>query len=286
MVNLHKPHWLRKKIRLSVLSEMEALLETNDIHTVCQEALCPNIAECFSKKVATFMLMGTQCTRGCTFCAVDRGKPSALDEDEPFRVAQTVAKLGLRHVVITSVTRDDLDDGGAEHFVKTVQQIGSLNPSTVIELLIPDMHANDDSLEKIAHCGAHIIGHNLETVPRFYHIRKGSDYHRSLKVLQKLSTYNSACKTKSAIMLGLGEHDDEVESLMKDLLDVGCRLLSIGQYLSPSKEHEDVVEYVEPERFEYFRQTGMKMGFEYIKSSPYTRSSYMADEYWSDHETL
>jgi len=286
MVRTSKPEWLRKKIRLSALSEMESVLNTNDIHTVCQEALCPNIGECFSKKVATFMLMGTKCTRGCTFCAVDRGKPSGLDDDEPFRIAQAVYSLGLRHVVITSVTRDDLPDGGAEHFVKTVHKIGEINPSSVIELLIPDMNGNGRSLEMIAQSGAHIIGHNLETVPRLYHIRKGSDYTRSLSVLEKLQSYNSACKTKSGIMLGLGERDDEVQSLMNDLLDVGCRLLSIGQYLAPSHDYEDVIEYVVPERFDYFRDLGLKMGFDYIKSSPYTRSSYMADEYWNDHETL
>jgi len=286
MVKTSKPEWLRKTIRLSSLREMESLLEANDIHTVCQEALCPNIGECFSKKVATFMLMGTKCTRGCTFCAVDRGKPRELDDDEPLRIAQTVDKLGLRHVVITSVTRDDLADGGAEHFVKTVHNIRETKPETVIELLIPDMNGNEGSLERIAHSGAHIIGHNLETVPRLYHIRKGSNYRRSLQVLNKLLIFNPLCKTKSGIMLGLGERDDEVQTLMHDLLDVGCKLLSIGQYLSPSQDYEHVVEYVEPERFEYFRDLGMKMGFEYIKSSPYTRSSYMADEYWSNHETL
>lgn len=286
MVNESKPQWLRKKIRLSTLSEMESLLESKAIHTVCQEALCPNIGECFSKKIATFMLMGTKCTRGCTFCAVDRGKPIGLDDDEPARIAQTVANLGLRHVVVTSVTRDDLSDGGAEHFVKTVHEIQFRNPSSIIELLIPDMNECNSSLEKIAHSGAHIIGHNLETVPRLYHIRKGSDYRRSLNVLEKLLVYNPLCKTKSGIMLGLGERDDEIQSLMKDLLEVGCRFLSIGQYLSPSKDHENVVEYVKPERFDHIRDMGLKMGFEYIKSSPYTRSSYMADEYWSNHETL
>ncbi|MDD5212299.1 MAG: lipoyl synthase, partial [Sulfuricurvum sp.] len=214
-----------------------------------------------------------------TFCAVSRGIPLVVNPHEPINIANTVKHLGLSHVVITSSTRDDLSDGGAEHFCNTVDAIKTMDGSITVELLIPDMQENLLALEKIAHSGAEIIGHNLETVPRLYHVRNGSNYERSLSVLSKLSTFNPDIKTKSGIMLGFGKHDDELLSLMQDLLDVNCKYLSIGQYLSPSSRHETVVEYVEPKRFEYLRNCGLEMGFKYIKSSPYTRSSYMAHKY-------
>lgn len=274
-----KPQWLRKKITPSDHRSMEALLGEGSLHTICEEAMCPNISECFRQKVATFMILGTICTRACSFCAVEKGKPMAPNPKEPENIAQAVRKLGLRHVVITSSTRDDLSDGGAEHFCKTVRAIKAMNDSITVELLIPDMHENISALSQVALSTAEIIGHNVETVPRLYHVRRGSQYERSLRVLKKLSELNPAVSTKSGIMLGLGECDEEVQSLMQDLLDVGCRYLSVGQYLSPSSAHAPVVEYVEPKRFEFFRKLGMEMGFRYIKSSPYTRSSYMAHEY-------
>lgn len=276
---VRKPQWLRKKIILDQQSPMETLLANNHIHTICEEAMCPNMSECFSQNVATFMILGTICTRGCTFCAVSRGIPLVVNPHEPVNIAATVKHLGLRHVVITSSTRDDLNDGGAEHFCNTVHAIKTMDNSILVELLIPDMQENLFALEQIAHSGAEIIGHNLETVPRLYHVRNGSHYERSLRVLRELSAFNPNIATKSGIMLGFGEQDDEVMDLMQDLLNVNCRYLSIGQYLSPSSRHEAVVEYVEPNRFEYLRDRGMEMGFKYIKSSPYTRSSYMAHEY-------
>lgn len=275
----HKPEWLRKKITPSHLREIETLLAKGKLHTVCQEAMCPNISECFSHRQATFMILGNICTRGCTFCAVARGQTLALDPDEPFHVAETALQLGLRHVVITSVTRDDLPDGGADHFCQTVQAIKNTDAAITVELLIPDMRGSEPLLARVARSGAEIIAHNLETVPRLYHVRKGSDYSRSLGVLGTLSSLNPKIATKSGIMLGLGEREDEVIALMEDLRGVGCRYLSIGQYLSPSSHHAPVIEYVEPERFEFFRRRGMEMGFGHIKSSPYTRSSYMAHEY-------
>lgn len=276
---VRKPEWLRKKITPSLNKEMELLLKRASLHTVCEEAMCPNISECFSKKQATFLILGNICTRACSFCAVDKGKPLSLDMDEPENVARSVKELGLRHVVITSPTRDDLSDGGAEHFCKTVDAIKNEDGSIVVELLIPDMKEQYDALEMIAKSGAEIIGHNLETVPRLYEVRKGADYGRSLRVLKILLDRNPSVATKSGIMLGFGESDEEVKALMGDLLDVGCGYLSIGQYLSPSQKHAEVVEFVRPERFEYLREIGIKMGFKYIKSSPYTRSSYMAHEY-------
>ncbi len=274
-----KPEWLRKKIRPSINQELESMFIDAKVSTVCQEAMCPNISECFSKKQATFLILGSICTRACSFCAVSKGSPLALDADEPQNIALTVKQLGLRHVVITSSTRDDLSDGGARHFCKTVDAIKSMDSSIVVELLIPDMRESEDALREIANSGAEIVGHNLETLSRLYEVRRGSNYNRSLRVLKMLLSLNSSIETKSGIMLGFGERDEEVEMLMQDLLDVGCRYLSIGQYLAPSTHHAKVVEYVKPQRFEYLRKLGMKMGFKYIKSSPYTRSSYMAHEY-------
>lgn len=276
---MRKPEWLRKKITPSDHKAMEILLAEGRLHTVCEEAMCPNISECFRQKQATFLILGNICTRACSFCALSRGRLMAPDSDEPGNVAQTVRRLGLRHVVITSSTRDDLSDGGAGHFCETVHAIKAIDDAITVELLIPDMQENEETLALVAKSGAEIVGHNLETVPRLYHVRKGAEYERSLRVLKMLSSVNPSIATKSGIMLGFGERDDEVMNLMQDLLDVGCGYLSIGQYLAPSHNHAAVVEYVKPERFELFRKRGMEMGFKYIKSSPYTRSSYMAHEY-------
>lgn len=277
-----KPAWLRKPVRLSRLAEVEAILARGKLHTICQEAACPNIGECFAKRTATFLILGTRCTRACTFCNVSRGIPDAPDPSEPENIALTVQQLGLRHVVITSPTRDDLGDGGAAHFVRTVEAIKGSDRTIRVELLIPDLRENIDALTRIAHCGAEILGHNLETVPRLYHVRKGAEYARSLRVLECLRERNPSVLTKSGIMLGLGERDAEVLSLMRDLLSVGCRLLSIGQYLSPSPRHAPVIEYVEPARFDYFKAAGEEMGFRFVMSSPYTRSSYLAHQYLED----
>jgi len=276
---VQKPSWLRKKIKPTFDKEMKDLFHNVGVNTVCQEAMCPNISECFSSKQATFLIMGTICTRKCDFCAVTKGKPMLLDINEPQNVANTVKQLGLKYVVITSPTRDDLDDAGANHFCKTVDAIKSIDNSIVVELLIPDMKEKKESIKQISHSGASIVGHNLETVPRLYDIRQGAKYERSLNVLNILASCNSKAATKSGIMLGLGEQDDEVITLMQDLLNVGCKYLSIGQYLSPSSKHTPVVEYIKPEKFEYFKDIGLQMGFKYIKSSPYTRSSYMAHQY-------
>ena len=279
--NIHysKPEWLRKKITLSSLREVEEIISKSSLHTVCQEAMCPNIGECFSRKQATFLILGKECTRHCTFCSVSKETPLPPDPNEPAHVVESVAAMELRHVVITSPTRDDLPDGGAEHFAKVVRAIKSYDSTIVVELLIPDMQEDEASLRTIAQSGAEIVGHNLETVPRLYHIRKGAKYERSLRVLKKLAELNPDLRTKSGIMLGLGEREEEIRALLKDLLEHHCKLLSIGQYLSPSQDHTEVVEFVPPERFDHFRNVGMAMGFHFIKSSPYTRSSYMADEY-------
>ncbi|WP_331774371.1 lipoyl synthase [Sulfurospirillum sp. 1612] len=275
-----KPEWLHKKLFFSQKKEVEQKLKSIGIHTVCQEAMCPNISECFSKKNATFMILGDTCTRTCTFCNVNKGKPHELDWEEPQKVAEAVRALGLRHVVITSVTRDDLSDGGAEIFRRCVAAIKAIDATITVELLIPDLKNNTKALEVVAHCGAEIIGHNMETVPRLYAVRRGAHYGRSLEVLKTLKDLNPKIKTKSALMLGLGEREEELKAVWRDLLAVDCTLLTMGQYLAPSKGHVRVKEYIRPEKFEEYGKMAQEMGFEFVKSSPYTRSSYMAHEYF------
>lgn len=276
---VRKPEWLRKKITPVSHADMEHMLDKEGVRTVCQEAMCPNISECFKQKQATFLILGTICTRACSFCAVSKGAPLKNIIDEPKNVARAVESFGLRHVVITSPTRDDLEDGGARVFCETVEAIKSMDSTITVELLIPDMRGDEKALRMVAGSSAEIVGHNLETVPRLYHVRSGANYERSLGVLKMLSLLNPSLSLKSGIMLGLGESDEEVITLMRNLLSKGCRYLSIGQYLSPSNRHTQVVEFVKPERFEHLRKMGMDMGFKHIKSSPYTRSSYMAQEY-------
>ena len=275
-----KPDWLHKKLNFTQKKDVEQKLKSIGIHTVCQEAMCPNISECFSKRNATFMILGDTCTRKCTFCNVNKGKPNELDLEEPQKVADAVKALGLRHVVITSVTRDDLSDGGASVFKECVRVIKEMDETITVELLIPDLKNNEQALKTVANCGAEIIGHNMETVPRLYEVRKGAHYERSLEVLKTLKALNPKIKTKSALMLGLGEREDELKDVLQDLLDANCTLLTMGQYLRPSKEHTKVVEYIEPKRFEEYGEMAKEMGFEFVKSSPYTRSSYMAHEYF------
>lgn len=280
-----KPEWLRKKISFSAQKEMDQLLNEIGIHTICQEAKCPNISECFAAKTATFLILGGICTRRCTYCNVSTGSPLEVNQEELDQVVQAVKKLELKFVVITSPARDDLKDGGAKHFYDVTQNILNTVPNTQVELLIPDFQANIESIKSVANSGAVIVGHNIETVPRLYHIRKASIYQRSLDVLEAIKKYApNNVKTKSAIMLGLGETKEEVVSVFKDLLDVGCKLLSVGQYLAPSNDYEKVIEYVTPEQFAEYKQIAEDMGFEYVHSSPYARSSYMAHEYVKTNE--
>ena len=275
-----KPEWLRKKISFSAQKDMDQLLKENGIHTICQEAKCPNISECFAAKTATFLILGGICTRRCTYCNVTTGSPDAVNKKEIDQVTDAVKQLGLKFVVITSPARDDLKDGGAQQFLDVTENILKTVPDTQVELLVPDFQANIESIKTVANSGAVIVGHNMETVPRLYHIRKASIYQRSLDVLEEIKKHAPAhVKTKTAIMLGLGETKEEVVGVMKDLLNVGCKLLSIGQYLAPSNEFEKVVEYVTPQQFEEYKQIALDMGFDYVHSSPYARSSYMAHEY-------
>lgn len=275
-----KPSWLNKKIQLGACSEVKSLLREMKLETVCEQASCPNIGECFSRSNATFLILGRQCTRACSFCNVIKGKPLPPDKEEPARVALAVKKLALKHVVITSVTRDDLLDGGAEIFADTVLNIRRATPEVKIEVLIPDFKLSLGSLQAVAGSRPDIIAHNVETVPSLYgSVRQGSDYRRSLGVLDAIKKIAPDIKTKSGIMLGMGEKEVEIVAVMSDLRSVKCDFLSIGQYLAPSKLHYPVKEYITPEQFAYYRQMALSIGFSHVESGPYVRSSYMAGEY-------
>jgi len=276
---VRKPEWLQKRVNPAAHLEMERLLGGLGLHTVCQEALCPNISECFRQKQATILILGKACTRLCTFCNVTKAEPLPIDQEEPERVAEAIAQLGLTHVVITSPTRDDLPDGGATAYAATVAAIRRKAPTTRIELLAPDFKGNRAALEQVVASGPDIFGHNVETVPRLYAIREGADYQRSLAVLGKAKELAPAIPTKSGVMLGLGESLDEVRQVMADLLSIGCSYLSLGQYLAPSRLHQPVAEFVAPQTFDLLREEGLRMGFRHLESGPYVRSSYHAGDY-------
>ncbi|GFE56476.1 lipoyl synthase [Geobacter sp. AOG1] len=276
-----RPEWLQKKISPAAHADMERLLGDLRLHTVCQEAHCPNISECFRQRQATFLILGRLCTRLCSFCNVTKEQPGPVDQAEPARVAAAVVRLGLKHVVITSPTRDDLPDGGAEHFAATVAAVREASPGTRIELLIPDFQGERASLAVVVAARPDILGHNLETVPRLYHIRQGADYRRSLRVLEMLGELAPELPAKSGLMLGLGEEEVEVLEVLADLRRVGCAYLSLGQYLAPSKGHQPVQRFIEPAEFERFRERALAMGFSHVESGPYVRSSYHADQYGS-----
>jgi len=252
------------------------LIEKFKLHTVCQEALCPNISECFSKKKATFLILGNKCTRNCKFCGIKKEKPLAVDEDEPYRIAKSVSCLGLRHVVITSVTRDDLSDGGAYIYYETVNQIKNINKNITVEVLVPDFNGSREAIKKVLESDVSIFAHNLETVPSLYSkVRQMADYNKSLKVLVLAKEIKKNIFTKSGLMLGLGEKDEEVMGVFSDLKKVKCDFLSIGQYLTPSLKHYPVQEYISPDKFMYFENIAKSMGFLKVASAPYVRSSYM-----------
>ena len=272
------PPWLTQRAPdPSVLTDMKDLFDGLSLHTVCESAHCPNQGECFSKGTATLLILGDVCTRNCRFCAVEKGSPSALDPDEPRNVAQAVDRLGLRYVVITSVTRDDLTDGGAEHFARTVDAVKRSSPQTYIELLIPDFEGSTDALRRVVDSAPHVISHNLETIRRLYpKVRAKADYQRSLTLLGMVKSMNGRIVTKSGLMLGLGEHYDEVVTAMENLREVDCDILTLGQYLCPSAKHREVSEFITPQRFEEYKTLGGQMGFKAVASAPFVRSSFNA----------
>ncbi len=276
---VRRPDWLKKQVRPSAHAEMERLLGELRLNTVCQEAGCPNITECFRQKQATFLILGRACTRSCTFCSVVRSAPLPVDPGEPARVASAVARLGLDHVVITSPTRDDLSDGGAEAFAETVAAIRHWSPAARIELLVPDFKGCRSSIARICHVGPDVIGHNVETVPRLYSVRRGASYRRSLDVLSAAKELAPTTPTKSGLMLGLGEGLDEVREVLADLKGAGCSYISLGQYLPPSRKHQPVVEFILPGTFDLLKREALGMGFAHVESGPYVRSSYHASDY-------
>ncbi len=275
-----KPFWLNKRIDFRQASPLKRILRNLRLKTVCEEALCPNLSECFQKKVASFMILGDTCSRNCGFCALKKGRPAPSDKEEPKRIAQAVSYLKLKYVVITSPTRDDLKDKGARVFWETAQEIKRLNPKIKLELLIPDFLADPKCITIIVKSGAEVISHNLETVPSLYPLaRKEGNYLRSLEVLRVIKSINKKIFTKSGLILGLGETERELLKVFKDLRKVNCDFLTLGQYLAPSLKHYPVKEYILPERFEVLGRLALRLGFKKVKSSPYTRSSYLAHNF-------
>lgn len=276
-----KPEWLRVKApQWERVGNVKDILRDLQLNTVCEEASCPNIGECFNAGTATFLIMGPACTRACPYCDIDfEKKPQALDPTEPIRLAEAVHRLKLSHVVITSVNRDDLGDGGASQFVRCIAAIRSLSPQTTIEVLIPDLCANWQALETILAAAPTVLNHNTETIPRLYRrVRPQGDYHRSLEVLARSRQYRPSVYTKSGIMVGLGETDAEVRQTLRDLRSVDCDIITIGQYLQPSAKHLGVAEFVTPAQFDAWRVYGAEIGFLQVVSTPLTRSSYHAAE--------
>jgi lipoic acid synthetase len=274
---LKKPEWLNKRLDYQSMKEMGVMLRSLNLHTVCEGAKCPNMGECFRNSTATFMILGDICTRNCMFCAISEGRPSLVDPEEPVNLAAAAKKLDLKHVVITSVTRDDLEDGGSGQFASCIYEIRKAMPGTSVEILIPDFKADRKALDTVINAKPEIINHNVETVPSLYSIaRPMADYKQSLDVLNYVKEKDSSIYTKSGIMLGLGETKEAVVQLFEDLVDVGCDMLTIGQYLPPSHNHASLKEYITPEVFEEYKKIALEKGFRYVASGPYVRSSYNA----------
>lgn len=277
---LRKPDWIRIRLQNgNKVQELKNTLRENKLHTVCEEASCPNLNECFSRGTATFMIMGDICTRRCPFCDVAHGRPLALDQDEPKHLAQTINAMGLRYVVITSVDRDDLRDGGAGHFVACIEEVRKLNPTTQIEILVPDFRGRMDiAIELMANNPPDVFNHNLETIPDFYRkVRPGSDYQWSLDLIKRFKAAQPQVYTKSGLMLGIGETIDQVKAVLRDLKAHDCDMITLGQYLQPSLSHLPVERYVHPDEFDELREYGEALGFRHVASGPLVRSSYHAD---------
>ena len=277
---LRKPEWIRIKVPAGdKVAQIKKHLRVNSLHSVCEEAACPNLGECFSHGTATFMIMGDLCTRRCPFCDVAHGRPQALDAEEPEHLSTTIKQMALRYVVITSVNRDDLKDGGASHFAACISAVRNLSPETRVEILAPDFRGRQQlALEILQRQPCDVFNHNLETVPRLYKkVRPGADYQESLALLQRFKHTLPNVPTKSGLMVGVGETETEVVEVMKDLLKQGCSMLTIGQYLQPSKDHLPVVEYIHPDQFERYAGIARELGFKQVASAPLVRSSYHAD---------
>ena len=289
METLRKPPWLKKRIPpIQEIEKVKAILGRGNLHTVCEEARCPNLGDCFSKGTATFLILGRVCTRNCGFCDVERGTPLPLNESEPEAVARAVGEMKLQYVVLTSVTRDDLQDGGALHYAETIHAIRALDHGVKIEVLIPDLNGDRTALETILKERPDVFNHNVETIPRLYpQVRPQADYRRSLELLERAKGIGASLLTKSGFMLGLGETQEEVSKLLADLREVGCDFLTIGQYLQPRSDRLPVVRYVTPVEFEEYRERARGMGFKGVASGPFVRSSFHASqmfEYGTDKQ--
>lgn len=273
-----RPNWLRIKLSTGKnFHEIKGILRENKLHTVCEEALCPNIGECFEQRTATFLILGDTCTRQCGFCAVKKGMPFGIDEGEPLRIAEAVKKMKLQYVVITSVTRDDLPDGGASVYAQTIQRIREYVKDCMVEVLIPDFGGSPEALEIVLNARPDILNHNIETIQRLYpQVRPMADYERSLKLLKNAKETVNELTTKSGLMLGLGEEWDEIISVMQDIRNAGCDILTLGQYLSPKRDALPIQHYYPPEEFEMLKIEGERMGFMHVESGPLVRSSYHA----------
>ena len=275
-----KPNWIRVRLsNSSIYNSTKEIVKSNNLHTVCEEAACPNISECWSKKHATFMIMGDTCTRACAFCNVKTGLPNKLDSEEPSRVAMATKSLSLNHVVITSVDRDDLSDGGADHFYKTIIEIRKNNPKTTIEILTPDFLRKGDVFKKVVDAKPDVFNHNIETVPSNYlKVRPGSRYFQSINLLKEVKSYDKKIFTKSGLMLGLGENEDELYQVMDDLRCANVDFLTLGQYLQPTNKHYPIKKFVTPDEFKKYEKVAYSKGFLLVSSSPMTRSSYHAGD--------
>lgn len=274
-----KPKWLKVKLPIGKeYAQVRKIVDENKLHTICESGNCPNMGECWGAGTATFMILGNVCTRSCTFCAVATGRPPEYDEGEPQRVAEAIHKMGVKHAVITSVNRDELKDRGAEIWYQTVVGLKRLSPETTIETLIPDVKNNWDALYRMIEPGQEVVSHNLETVERLYRrVRPQAKYYRSLEQIKL--TYEAGMRTKSGIMLGLGETAEELFKAMDDLVDHGLHILTLGQYLQPTKMHIEVQEFIHPDKFEFFKEEGLKRGLKYVESGPLVRSSYHAERH-------
>jgi lipoic acid synthetase len=276
------PSWFKQRPNPQAVAAMEGLLDSLSLHTICESAHCPNAGDCFSRKTATFLILGNICTRNCRFCAVDKGHPLPVDEAEPGHLLAAVETLSLRYVVITSVTRDDLPDGGAAHFARTVSLLREKRPGIMVEVLVPDFLGSQEALSTVVAATPSVINHNVETVPRLYpEVRQLADYRRSVRLLGMVKELDPTIVTKSGLMLGLGETKAEVVAVMKDLREVGCDLLTLGQYLPPSPQHYPLARYLSPEEFAEFETIGKSLGFAEVASAPLVRSSFRAAELYA-----
>ncbi len=276
---IKKPNWLRVKLPVGKeYAKVRKIVDENKLHTICESGNCPNMGECWGAGTATFMILGNVCTRSCTFCAVATGRPPEYDEEEPQRVAEAIATMGVKHAVLTSVNRDELKDRGAEIWYQTVTKVKELSPETTIETLIPDTKGNWEALERMISAGQEVVSHNMETVERLYRrVRPQAKYQRSLDQTKLTKEYGK--RTKSGIMLGLGETVDEVHKAMDDLVAHGLDILTLGQYLQPTKMHIEVAEFIHPDQFDAYREEGLKRGLKYVESGPLVRSSYHAERH-------